>query len=339
MQRRTICLKYCPIEIGGSFLKRNFNLKKKIMYLYTSISHMLDHDYVEKYLMGEGKLVFHNGELYPDKIIYFIDLSKYECGFFAQYRCILAFLNYADKMNYVPVIKMNTKMYNDKGKRHNVYDDFFQQPTEILFENLKEVKNIIYSDFSHLKWLEEPVGYILDEKQIRKEAYLKNKYVCYNKDIINSIKEEISNLFSCKNKNVLGVHIRGGDYFQEWKGHPKPIQINEYVEYIEEALKTETFEKIFLATDDDRCMNAIKEIYNEKVLCYNDVERSSADEGVHYHKKSSRIGYEVLRDMYTLSQCGGLIAGKSQVSTVARVEKYSRDEEYSYLRIIDKGLN
>lgn len=328
------------IHNGGSFLKGNINFKKKITYLYTSILRVLDHDYVENYLMQEGKLIFHNGGLFPEKIVYFIDLSKYECGFFAQYRCILAFLNYADIMNYVPVIKMNTKMYNDKGKHHNVYDDFFQQPTEIQFKNLKEVKNIIYSDFSHLKWLEEePVGYILDEKQIRKEAYLKNKYVRYNKDIINSIKEEINNLFSCNNKNVLGVHIRGGDYLQEWKGHPAPIQISEYVEHIEEALKNGNFEKIFLATDDDRCMNAIKEIYSDKVLCYTDVERSSTDEGVHYHNKSNRIGYEVLRDMYTLSQCGGLIAGKSQVSTVARVEKCSRDEEYSYLNIIDKGLN
>ena len=86
-------------------------------------------------------------------------------------------------------------------------------------------------------------------------------------------------------------------------------------------------------------MKKMKEIFGEIVLCYIDVERSNSNEGIHYHKKSNRIGYEVLRDMYTLSQCGGLIAGKSHVSTVARVEKCSRNEAYSYLNIIDKGLN
>lgn len=51
------------------------------------------------------------------------------------------------------------------------------------------------------------------------------------------------------------------------------------------------------------------------------------------------LGLEVVRDMYALSYCNGLIAGLSQVSICSRIVKKSRKEEYEYLKIIDHGLN
>lgn len=317
------------------------NIQKKIRFLFVCLSHIFDYEYVEKFLIEEKKIVFHKGKLYPEKIIYFIDLSKYECGFFAQYRCILAFLEYADKMKYIPVIKMNTKMYKDKESRENIYNLFFEQPTEVQIKDEKKLKNIIYSDFVHLKFIsnKEPVGYVINDEQIKKEAYLKSKYVKYKPSVNESIQREMKILLTGNESNVLGVHIRGGDYFQNWKEHPSVITVKEYIDYIENALKTGEFEKIFIATDDSRCLEFMKNYYNGKVVSYEDVSRSDRDVGIHYTNRSSRIGYEVLRDMYTLSQCGGLIAGNSQVSIVARIEKYSRNEKYRYINIIDKGLN
>ena len=53
----------------------------------------------------------------------------------------------------------------------------------------------------------------------------------------------------------------------------------------------------------------------------------------------SLLGYEVLRDMYTLASCDGLVAGLSQVSYAARICKRSRNEKYDIEMILNKGIN
>ena len=52
-----------------------------------------------------------------------------------------------------------------------------------------------------------------------------------------------------------------------------------------------------------------------------------------------RLGYEVLRDMYALAACDGLVAGLSQVVNCARIVKESSGEEYDTLCIINNGIN
>ena len=52
-----------------------------------------------------------------------------------------------------------------------------------------------------------------------------------------------------------------------------------------------------------------------------------------------RKGLEVLRDVYTLASCGGLVAGLSHVSILARIVKYSFDKKYSYQNILSNGIN
>ena len=47
----------------------------------------------------------------------------------------------------------------------------------------------------------------------------------------------------------------------------------------------------------------------------------------------------MLRDMYTRAACDGLIAGLSQVSYAARIQKKSVGKEYGDLVILDKGIN
>ena len=54
---------------------------------------------------------------------------------------------------------------------------------------------------------------------------------------------------------------------------------------------------------------------------------------------SMLMGYEVLRDMYALAACDGLVAGLSQVVNCARIVKESSGEEYDTLCIINNGIN
>ncbi len=72
--------------------------------------------------------------------------------------------------------------------------------------------------------------------------------------------------------------------------------------------------------------------------------RSDGNRSVAFSKSDRRchhylLGREIVRDMYTLSLCDGLVAGKSSVSYMSNLYKHSRNEEYEYMHIIDKGNN
>ena len=80
------------------------------------------------------------------------------------------------------------------------------------------------------------------------------------------------------------------------------------------------------------------------MVCYPDVIRSDGLDSV-MNSRSDRklhhylLGWEVLRDMHTMAACEGMIAGLSQVSKAARIQKRAAGNEYADLIILDKGIN
>lgn len=68
------------------------------------------------------------------------------------------------------------------------------------------------------------------------------------------------------------------------------------------------------------------EIFGCNVKSYSDVFRSNGNISVAFSESSReqhkfKLGYEVLRDTYTLSKCDILVAGLSNVSYAARILK------------------
>ena len=49
-------------------------------------------------------------------------------------------------------------------------------------------------------------------------------------------------------------------------------------------------------------------------------------------------GLEALRDVYTLAECNGLIAGLSQISIAARIVRLAENGSFEYMKILDKGI-
>lgn len=119
--------------------------------------------------------------------------------------------------------------------------------------------------------------------------------------------------------------------------------MKDYEYLIDEAIKKYNFTKIFLATDDNNILNEFKEKYKERLLYYKDVNRTDGTKSIVFENNQRENnnylnGLEVLRDMYTLANCDGLIAGLSQVSFAARITKKSLNKEYNFLKIIDNGI-
>lgn len=147
-----------------------------------------------------------------------------------------------------------------------------------------------------------------------------------------------------KKSKVVGVHIRGTTFrSRRLYGHSVPLEATDFFEPIDHALEN-GFEKIFLATDDTHHLLALRERYGNRVLFYADVFRSDDNVDVTQAWSARKnhgyyLGREVLRDVYTLSNCDALISGISQVPFMARVQKYAQNEAYEFVQTIDKGVN
>ena len=143
---------------------------------------------------------------------------------------------------------------------------------------------------------------------------------------------------------ILAVHVRGTDFKQHYNGHPVQVSIEEYCQAAAKLFYDKHYEKVFLATDDLDAVERFQKEFGSRLLFYRDVVRSKGNDTV-MHSLSERenhhylLGVEVLRDVYSMAQCDGLVAGLSQVSYAARIQKKSVGEEYGDLVILDKGIN
>lgn len=282
--------------------------------------------------------------------IFFIDMEASCSGFFADHNRLLAMLYFADKYDMKPVVKYHAGYcYAEKhpvNGTENPFEYYFEQPAGIGLDSISACKRVFRSrkenSYEVNKLCNDPNGYARSEEYLNEMARITAKYIRLNAIVRTKMEEEIYKLLG--DGSVLGVHIRGTDFKQNYNGHPVVVGIDEYLEATADTLEKGGYEKVFLATDDSAALEKYRKHFGNRVVFYQDVVRSDGEDTV-MHSMLSRenhhylLGYEVLRDMYTLSVCDGLIAGLSQVSYAARIQKKSSGKEYRTLTILDKGIN
>lgn len=289
-----------------------------------------------------------NGEQ-SDNIYYFIDMKEINTGFFAVYNKLLAFLYFADYYGLKPVIRFdNSFPYAENtlvNGTNNPYEYYFKQPLDIMPENLDDKKCVLVcrKENSYLinQLSESANGYSKSELCIDALARISGKYIQFNEQVEMQLQKDC---IIPEKKKVLGVHVRGTDFKRNYNGHPIQVEIDDY---LSEALKVfgkRNYDNIFLATDDLSAIQRFKEEFGNKLLIYEDAVRSDGDDSVMNSQNIREnhhylLGYEVLRDMYSLALCDGLVAGLSQVSYAARIQKKSAGKEYLDISILNKGIN
>lgn len=283
--------------------------------------------------------------------VYFIDLTELNSGFFAEYNKLLTLLYFADQYHLNPVVRFGKNYYyaeqHPVNGTDNPFEYYFAQPCGISVEDIMQCRCVLKSrkENSNLAIAlnENSGGYMRSEKYLNEMAKVSAKYIRLNDIVAQKIQNDIKDL-STDLEKTLGVHVRGTDFKQNYNGHPVQITIDEYLQETFSAYQKGSYEYIFLATDDADAIRAFQGKFGDKVVYYQSVVRSSGNDTVmrsrlprenhHY-----QLGLEVLRDMHTLAGCGGLIAGLSQVSYAARIQKKSVGKEYAELIILDKGIN
>ncbi|MDE7324007.1 MAG: hypothetical protein K2N73_15100 [Lachnospiraceae bacterium] len=294
----------------------------------------------------------HCGPLNSNKIIYYIAENNKNLGFFAMYRYWLEYLYFADVCGYIPVINVGSEFsYADMEKvneTRNPFEYYFNQPALIGVKSAKMSRNVINADIVHRQMVEliftgKYCNYKANKRYMNAMGYIVKKYMRFNQSTWEYISMGMNQLNIDKGK-ILGVHIRGTDFRASYNNHPVYITEEECFKEIDVLLYKKPYTRIFVATDDSRILKRFVEKYERRICYYDDIIRSDKNQSVAFSKNSRKnhkylLGLEVIRDMYTLSVCSGLVAGVSQVAICAHINKLARGEHYEDIKIIDKGLN
>ena len=301
-----------------------------------------DYDYLE---------ICHNGTVDYGKIIYVIKENCDHDGFCATLRFILCYLIFAEQHGMVPKIILSKDfVYYDEDKSReisNPWEYYFVQAEDSYDET--NALNVCYGNYYQMQMIRERYDMsaykaenYYDKEILRLCSPLVRKYLVIRPEITGEAAEMLKDV-SEKGGKILGVHFRGTDYKYGYNGHPVYIDEGQMISEIKIAMGKGQFAAVFLATDDISICDKIREhIIGTEVLMFQDVYRSDGNKSVAFSENERKyhhylLGYEIARDMYTLSLCDGLLACKSSVGFISNLYKHSRNEEYEFMHIIDNG--
>jgi len=236
----------------------------------------------------------------------------------------------------------------------NIFEYYFRQPCGINIEETLKSYHVFSSvdlttdlragfDLGNYKPGDLPAPYSIDDDYLNELGRICGKYIKLNDITQSYLDKNFQETLGCNVSKVLAIHIRGTDFALHWDNHPNIVKAEDYKEGVDEAISRYGFEKIFIATDDANCLDSFLNNYGNKIVYYKDVFRGNglkniASENTEREHGKYLNGLEVLRDMYTLASCGGLIAGLSQVSIVARIINRSLDNKYRYEKTLSNGI-
>lgn len=337
---------------------KKFIVKHKNLYIFSRwLQHINDLDFYELlrgYYESDGDALVCKINNYKqisiNPIIYeiFIGTDKIEiAGFCAVFYQVLLYLDFAYKMNFVPYVFWGPKFQYYDEKMCDKYENAF----EYYFEPIKP-DGIIHYDgtrYPHLRAIYRHTEIkkdsfyesTKDEDKIKQIARLYTKYIHLNIETKQYLVKTMSPVFD--GKSILGVHFRGTDFKQGLADHPVMITVEDYIESVSELFSSGEYDAIFIATDDSEALERFKYRFGEKLLFYDDVLRSRTDVSVHNLQSERplhhyKLGLEIIRDVYSLACCDGLVCGMSNVSFMARYVNVSIGKSYKKVVVLDHGL-
>jgi protein O-GlcNAc transferase len=140
------------------------------------------------------------------------------------------------------------------------------------------------------------------------------KYLRPSKEVVERIESFAGEHFA--GAKVIGVHVRGGD-----KPVEDPVLLERNLEtpaIVDTLLAQHPGAKVFLLTDDAKVREQYAQRYGTKLVA-TDCLRTKSAHGLHYieHESRTRLGIEVMVDMYLAARCDFFIGvGTSNVSAM-----------------------
>jgi hypothetical protein len=146
---------------------------------------------------------------------------------------------------------------------------------------------------------------------------------------------------------TLGVHFRSGD-MRTAPGHPTPPSFGQVRLAITKQLDRGGFDRVFLATQSESDVAKFKSFLGDRLVHHLNTRATNRREAKLQPFASStrsfassgelgaKLALESLRDMFSLSLCGGVIGGTSNMILLAEV---MRGQDFPTKEIISNGRN
>ena len=273
-----------------------------------------------------------------------IRITESMTGFAAYLKFILELSVFYKTLNCDPYIEIT----KEEDTNTNFYDLFFLQPSLLNKQDLF-TRTVLSLPIDFLNTIKERAAYWYNNDESRyniTDYYIDTMsaswkdFIAYKPDILSRLEKESSQLL--KNEKAVAIHFRGTDYRVGVYSHPKALSPSDYFPYIDECIN-KGYKRFFIATDDELALKEFLVKYPNLFTYYEDTLRSSTDMGVHTQVNNRPnneylVKYEIIRDMFTMSKCDGLICGNSNVTIITRIQKKSRNEDWEYFKLIDKGF-
>lgn len=332
-------------------LKKSLLKERKNQYLWKCFLNRKNQNFVAHVLEWIDSpydiQILHMGDCNRGKIIYVITEQGDNWGFFAEFRAVLVKLLYADRLGFVPVVVFGNrfKYFEENGVQGemNAYCYYFEQTMPV--DNIFCSENVVWGKLLHSHCLEKEYGnkgYITNERFRTDLAFVIKKYIRFNEITKRFLEDSYNRLLG--ERKILGIHYRGTDFHKSYNKHPIQVNVAQVIEKVQECVSKNQYDAIFLATDDIKALKEFEDVFGEKILYYADVYRTDKDTSVIFSAECRenhryKLGLEVLRDVYTLSKCKGLICGLSQVGFAAGLFKESYNEQYKDFFLINNGIH
>ena len=292
------------------------------------------------------------GDKNPGRIVGYHALNSSSGGFCAIWIYCLNRLAFAERMGIPLAINWYaSKIYQEPTPYRgtsNLFEYYFQQPYGLSVEEALNSQNVFFDYNSEFLGFDDvfhpsgPKDYKYTPEDIVLLGELNRKYIRFQPWTEKDLAADLDKLFT--KERIVGVHARGTDFKLGYKGHPTAISVEKYIQTAKDQMDKYHAEKVFLATDDLDYLDAFKKAFGDRLLYYPDAVRTSNtiwnaefDQNRKLHRY--RLGYEILRDTWTLAHCDTLLCSLSYVGLMAQVLSYSEGLQYSEVIRLDDGVN
>ncbi|WP_146153786.1 O-fucosyltransferase family protein [Enterocloster lavalensis] len=356
-------LEHLLVSIRRVVEKRPF-FKCCLKFIYR-LPHKEFQEYVARYIPTkyvDGKTIITRnlsvvtlGQKNPNRVILLTERNSGSGGFCAEWIYWLNRLNFSDQMGFLHCFNWtNSQFFVEKSmKNKNIFEHYFEQPYGLEVKDVKQSKHVIIDknsiDYGYYDVFApgRDDDYMITDDDFYRLSQMQKKYIRLEEKLKEEIERDISRMID--SNKILAVHARGADAQVNYKNHPIPIGVDKYIEETEKSIELIGANKVFLATDDNNILKAFIEKYQERLIYYKDVERSdglrmSCYGEIQRKQHHYRLGKEIIKDVYTLAACDGLVCSASYVSYMARIVKMASGKSYQTINSISstkrtKGMN
>ena len=246
-----------------------------------------------------------------------IVIFRRDGAMFSNLWSVTGFLAHAKAEGWHPLVDFQSEKpmnYWESSVPRNGWTDYFHQVSELDLDDVLESGNFeVFSErptaFPVLEYSQDPAYRELFVSQIH-----------LNEEMTSYVSEWLEMLST--SGSVLGVHFRGTD-MRVAKSHLAPPTTFQMLRTIDRALETCHFSHIFVATEDDGNLRALRKRFGKMILTSDSFRTRQS-------RKLSRmespvlqwryiLGKQVIRDTWLLAHCDGLVSGHSNVSEHAQV--------------------